>query len=287
MAKKAKKAYAGDPGDEHVEKIVVETPVMEAPPVVEQPKRREPKKEVINDWEIKDRTYLLKDGTTPLTYSIKSSKLFYFDKEKGYEREIQLTENQNTPFVDEFKGQIRPGRIIFRNGVLQIPAGKVNFQKFMSIYHPSANKIWYEVRPAIKAASHLEVLNVELDAMIEARNLDVDMVEAIMRVQLGSKVSKMTSKELKRDVLLFAKQSPKLFLDLCKDENIHIRNIGIKATEMGILKLSNDQRTFTWASNGRKLMNVPFNEHPYSALASWFKTDEGMEVLQYVEKELK
>ena len=35
-----------------------------------------------------------------------------------------------------------------------------------------------------------------------------------------------------------------------------------------------------------KLMTVPFNEHPYSALAAYFKTDEGMEVLRAVEKQL-
>jgi len=34
-------------------------------------------------------------------------------------------------------------------------------------------------------------------------------------------------------------------------------------------------------------MNVPYNEHPYSALAAWFKTDEGMSVLQSIEKQLK
>ena len=53
-----------------------------------------------------------------------------------------------------------------------------------------------------------------------------------------------------------------------------------------IIKLSSDQRTFTWGSNGRKLMNVPFEEHPYSALAAWFKTDEGMEIFSNIEKRL-
>ena len=96
----------------------------------------------------------------------------------------------------------------------------------------------------------------------------------------------MSSKELKRDLLLYAKKNPRLFLDLVNDENVVLRNFGIKATEMGILKLSQDQRTFTWASNGRKLMNVPFDEHPYSALASWFKTDEGMEIYSNIEKRL-
>ena len=54
-----------------------------------------------------------------------------------------------------------------------------------------------------------------------------------------------------------------------------------------IIKLSTDQRTFTWASNDRKLMTVPFDEHPYSAMAQFFKTDEGLEVFKSIEKKLK
>jgi len=108
-----------------------------------------------------------------------------------------------------------------------------------------------------------------------------------MRVEIGSKVSSMSSKELKRDLLIYAKRNPGLFLDLVNDENVMLRNFGIRATEMGIIKLSADQRTFTWGSNSRKLMTVPFDEHPYSALAAWFKTDEGMEIYQNIEKRLK
>ena len=78
-----------------------------------------------------------------------------------------------------------------------------------------------------------------------------------------------------------------MFLELANDENINIRNVGIKATEMNLIALSNDQRTFTWVSTGRKLLTVPFDENPYSALAAWFKTDEGVEVYQTIEKRLK
>ena len=53
-----------------------------------------------------------------------------------------------------------------------------------------------------------------------------------------------------------------------------------------ILSLSSDNRTFSYAATGRKLMTVPFDEHPYSALAAYFKTDEGMEVLNAIEKRL-
>ena len=93
--------------------------------------------------------------------------------------------------------------------------------------------------------------------------------------------------KLKRDVLVMAKRKPAEFLQLATDENVHLRNIGIKAAEANIIKLSGDNRSFSWASNGRKLFTVPFNEHPYSALASWFKTDEGLEVFGAIEKKLK
>ena len=84
-----------------------------------------------------------------------------------------------------------------------------------------------------------------------------------------------------------AKRNPGLFIELAQDENVHLRNTGIRAVENNLITLSQDQRTFYFTENNRKLMTVPFNEHPYSALASWFKTDEGMDVLRYIEKALK
>lgn len=94
----------------------------------------------------------------------------------------------------------------------------------------------------------------------------------------------MTSKELKRDLMLLAKSNPALFISLANDENVELRSFGIRAVEAGILSISPDQKTFMWASNGKKLMTVPFEEHPYSALARWFKTDEGMQVYSSIEK---
>ncbi len=75
----------------------------------------EPKKPT---WEIKDRVYVLKDGKTPLSKSIRSANVFWFDEEKGYEREIKYCENQRSCFVDEMQGEQRLSHIIFRNGVL-------------------------------------------------------------------------------------------------------------------------------------------------------------------------
>ena len=202
---------------------------------------------------------------------IRSANIYWFDEEKGYERELKYCQNQRTCFVDEMKGDQRLEHIIFRSGSLFV----------------EKNKVFYEHIPNAVAANEIDILEMEIEALNAAQNLDIDMAEAVMRVELGSKVSKMSSKELKRDLLLYAKRNPGLFLELVNDENVLLRNFGIRATEMGILKLSTDQRTFSWGSNDRKLMNVPFDEHPYSALAAWFKTDEGMEIYSNIEKRLK
>ena len=269
--------------------VVNEFKEVKTPEVVEQPKKEtmvmetpKPKK---NKWEIKDRVYHLK-GKTPISKLIKGSGIYWFDEEKGYERELKHTSNQVTCFVDEMKGDQRLEHIIFRNGTLSVPRNKVVLQKLLSLYHPLKNVIYQEHKPAAIAEDQVGVIELEIEALNAAINLDIDMAEAVMRVEIGSKVSKMSSKELKRDLLLYAKKNPGLFLELVNDENVVLRNFGIRATEMGIIKLSGDQRNFMWGSNDRKLCTVPFDEHPYSALAAWFKTDEGMEIYSNIEKRL-
>ena len=280
MAKKAKTkaSYQGDPGDEHIETVA---------PVVETPKPKVKVETKKPTWEIKDRIYYLKGGKKPLSRSIKSANIYWFDEEKGYERELKYCQNQKTSFVDEMKGDQRLEHIIFRSGALFIPKEKTVLQKLMSLYHPDKNKMYEEYMPKRIAEDEVNYLEMEIEALNAAQGLDIDTAEAVMRVEVGSKVSEMSSKELKRDLLLYAKRNPLLFLELVNDENVVLRNFGIRATEMGLLKLSSDQRTFSWGSNGRKLMNVPFDEHPYSALAFWFKTDEGMEIFANIEKQLQ
>jgi len=271
------------------EPIVEETVVVEEQPVAqEQPKVEAPKIKARpkNNWEVKDRMYYLKGDKKPLSYSIRSSNLFWFDEEKGYEREVKYCQNQRTVFVDEMKGDQRLEHIVFRSGALFVEKEKTTLQKFLSLYHPHNGVLFEEHDPVEIAEDELDWLEFEVEALSIAREMDIDMAEAILRVEMGSKVNKLSSKELKRDLLLFARNNPQLFLELTTDDNVQLRNFGIKAVEEGIIKLSADQRYFIWGSTNRKIMTVPFDEHPYTALAHWFKTDEGMEIYSNIEKRL-
>jgi hypothetical protein len=244
------------------------------------------------NWEVKDRTYILLGPHSPLTYTISSRHsrrfpLLWFDEETKEQRELRYATNQNSPFVDEQKGEATLGHIMFKNGTLTVSKEKQNLQKLLSIFHPMLNKKYREFDAVLIAVDELDTLEMELEAMTAAKAMDIDQAEAILRVEIGSKVSKMASKEIKRDLLIFAKRNPSLFLDLVNDENIQLRNFAIKACEANIIKLSPDQRDFKWATNGKKLMTVPFDENPYSAMAAFFKTDEGIEIFQSIEKKLQ
>ncbi len=271
-------------------KIKKEEVVIDIPTAVMEP----PKKEKItpkDTWEVKDRTYVLTGDKTPLTYKIPSRHttrhaLLWYDPKTREQREIRYATNQNSPFKDEQKGEATLGHIVFRDGALLVKKEKEALQKILSLYHPLKGQRYREVDEVVQAQDDLMDLELEIDALNMARTVDIDQAEAILRVEVGSKVGDMSSKEIKRDLLVFAKKNPKLFIDLANDENVQLRNFAIKATEAGIIKLSSDQRTFMWASNQMKLMTVPFDEHPYSAMAQFFKTDEGLEVFKSIEKKL-
>ena len=270
---------------EVVEQVFVTTEVIEEK-VIPVKEELEPAKP---EWEIKDRIYYLSGSHTPLTLTIpgkhtRKHALLYFDPITGKQKELRYATNHDSPFKEEQKGEATMGHIQFKNGDLKVPKEKQNLQRLLSLYHPLKGRIYEEFDPEEEAYDDLEMLDIQTDAAIIAREMDVDEAEAILRVEIGSGVKDMSSKEIKRDLRLFANANPELFLELAQDENVGLRNIAIKATEAGVISLSQDQRTFSWASNGRKLMNVPFDENPYSAMAAYFKTDEGGEVFRSIEK---
>jgi hypothetical protein len=243
-------------------------------------------------WEVKDRNYYLTNDYSPLTYTLRSKHtrrfpLMYFDSDKGHQRELRYATNMPSPFVDEQTGMATLEHIVFENGTLFVPKEKQSLQKLLSLYHPDRNKRYRELDVVEIAEDELSEIEHEIEALNIAKDLEVDHMEAILRVEMGSSVSEMSSKEIKRDLLIFAKKNPVLFLELVNDENVELRNFAIKAVEANIIKLSGDQRTFAWGSNGKKLMTVPFDENPYSAMAAWFKTDEGVEVYKSIDKKLK
>jgi len=157
----------------------------------------------IDTWEYKDRSYYLLGSKTPLTYTVmsKHSRRYpcvYFDKEKGYERELRYATNQKSIFVDEQKGAATLSHIVFAEGHLYVKKEKRNLQEFLA-KHPHNGVLFAEFDPVVQAEDQYDYLEMELEAMNIATSMDIDQLEAILRVEIGTSVNKLSSKELKRD----------------------------------------------------------------------------------------
>jgi hypothetical protein len=246
--------------------------------------------DVEKGWEIKDRTYVLTGNRSPISWTIQTKHtarkpLLYFDEATGINREIRYATNQRSLFVDGQDGAVTLSHVMFLDGVLYVPKEEQNLQKLLSLYHPERNKLWEEVDEVREAENEIDVLELELEALNLVNEIDIEHLEAIMRTELGSTVASLSSKELKRDAYRFAKSQPVLFLELVQDEDIKLRNLANRAVEVGILQLTDDNTVFKFA-NGKKVLTVPFEQHPYAALAQYFKTDEGVDLMKSITKKL-
>ncbi len=242
------------------------------------------------NWEIKDRTYILANGKSPISWTIQTKHtarkpLLWFDEENGINREIRYTTNQKSLFVDEQDGAATLAHAVFLDGTMYVPKEDQNLQKLLSLYHPQKNELWTEIDEVQEAKDEIDILELELEALNLVHEIDIEHLEAIMRTELGSSVAKLSSKELKRDAYKFAKSNPNLFLELAEDEDIKLRNLANRAVEVGILQLTDDNTVFKFA-NGKKVLTVPFEQHPYAALAQYFKTDEGVDLMKSITKKL-
>ena len=138
--------------------------------------------------EFKDKFYYLVTGRTPLTYTIPSRHtrrypLMYFDKEKGYQRELRYATNQKSPFKDEQVGEATLQHIIFENGTLLVRASQPNLQKFLDV-HPHKGVVFQEHKPQEVAEDQFDDLELEIAALNIAYEMDIEQSEAILRVCL-------------------------------------------------------------------------------------------------------
>lgn len=240
-----------------------------------------------------DKTYKLKSNATPISFTLPSRNtsrypLLYFDEEKNINRPLRYARNQKSPFEDEQDGNFLLEPIIFDDGFLTVPRTNPVLQQFLH-YHPLNGNAFVEVNKTVDAAKEVEDLNFEVDALIEARQLSIEQLEVVSRVMFQKDVTTVSTAELRRDVLIYAKKEPKSFLEILNDPLLKLQSNVQLFFAHNLLQFRNGQREvwFNTKSNKKKMMSIPFGEDPYETVALFLKSDEGIEVLKFLEISLK
>jgi hypothetical protein len=236
-----------------------------------------------------DKVYRLTRNAAPLSFMLPTknssrSPLMWFDEEKGFNRALRYARNQKSPFEDEQDGNFILEPVIFENGLLRVSKENQVLQQFLH-YHPMNGKKFIEVNNEKDASQEVEYLNYEVDALIEARNLDVAQLENVCRVLFGKNVSKMSTAELKRDVLVFAKRDPRSFLEAIKDpELMHSANIQRFFDDGMLTTRRNDSEVwYNTPTNKTKMLTIPYGQDKVTAASTFLKSDDGLEALTMLE----
>jgi len=242
--------------------------------------------------EPKDRTYLLKLQEAPLSYYIAHKdtprkRLLYYDEETNANHPLRYARNSRSPFQDDQDANVIVEPIVFEDGVLTVPKSNPVLQEFL-YYHPGNNTEFYEFDAERDAQEDVKELFSEIDALLLARDLadkDLSTLEAIARLVLNGNVDLMSSAEIKRDMMLFAKRYPQDFMEAASDPLLKVNNMAARAFSTGYFTFrGNKDIHFNLKDNKKRLMTVPFGHDHIHALASHLQSDEGIELFKFLEE---
>ena len=242
--------------------------------------------------EPKDKVYKLKNNAMPLSYVLasrntKSFPLMYFDESKNQNRALRYASNQKSCFEDEQDGNAIIEPVIFENGFLSVPRTNPVLQQFM-FYHPLKNNVFVEVDKEMDAGKDVEKYNREADALIEARKLTIDMLENVYRILFSKDPTLVSTNELRRDIFIQAKKDPVGFMNVINDPDLHLQANVHLFFDNKLLVLKNQERDvfFNTNSTKKKMLSLNYGDDPYSVVATYLKTDEGVDILKLLESSL-
>ena len=237
------------------------------------------------------KIYILKREVAPLSYILASQHsrrfpLLHFDEETGVNRPLRYARNQRTAFMDDQDGNAILEPIIFEDGFLTVEKENQVLQQFLAL-HPGNGKVFSELDKAKEAQELVDDMQIEIDALLAAREMSLETKLAVARVLFGTQVENMSSAEINRDVLYFAKNNPHNLLEILDDPNLEIQNNIAQFISGGFLTLDPKSIYMKSGKTNRKLLSLPFGEDPMYILSSWMQSDEGLETYKSLCKKIK
>lgn len=240
-----------------------------------------------------DKLYKLTRNAAPLSFMLPTRHsrrfpLLYFDESQGTNRTLRYARNQKSPFEDEQDGNVIMEPVIFEDGFLRVPKNNPVLQEFLH-YHPLNGKKFVEVNEEKDAAEEVNQFNIEVDALIEARKLTISQVENIGRVLLGIDTSRVTTAELRRDILIYVKRDPSGFMKMVNDPMLKLQSKVKLFFDKSLLSFRNKRKEvwFNTTNNKKKMLTVPYGEDPLYIVSSYLQSDDGLEHLKMLESVLE
>jgi hypothetical protein len=104
----------------------------------------------------------------------------------------------------------------------------------------------------------------------------------------GKDPSTISTAELKRDILVFAKNDPSGFLATLNDPELQFQDKIRQFFAEKLLALRNNDKEvwFNTPTNKKKMVSIPFGESPYDVAGHYLSSDDGIDFLKMLETNL-
>jgi len=218
-------------------------------------------------------------------YMITMSGITVFDKENNEVREIRYCPNEQSIYKKEQSEFAVRSPIIFVGGRLIVRRDQPNLLEFMNIHPDNVSKggtLFKEVNKEVKA--NIEVKNEFLiaDAVSMIRDKDIQDLLAVA-LSLGINVDRPVD-EVKHDLLVFAKKSPKSFIDSFDNPSVEMKALIRQAQRMQVVKLDPDG--VKWFDTNKLIISVPAGKKSIDVFLRYCLTESAVPVVEEMEKQL-
>tara|TARA_R110002072_G_scaffold14123_8_gene58984 strand:- start:203 stop:952 length:750 start_codon:yes stop_codon:yes gene_type:complete len=226
------------------------------------------------------KVYRLKKDMAPLSYMLPSRHssrypLMWFDEENGINKPLRYARNQKSPFEDEQDGNAILETIVFEDGMLTVQRDNQVLQEFLAL-HPQKDNIYEEVNNEKDAAKELEYYNSELDAQILAKELPLEKLLIVAKAIFGSSVDRMTTPEIKRDILVYAKYNSQEFTDAVNDPMLDLQHTVDLFFDERLLSSKGNSVYYNLKNNKKLMLAIPPNVERSFVVASFLQSDDGL-----------
>jgi hypothetical protein len=218
-------------------------------------------------------------------YKIRQKSVLVFDEGQGYNREIRYARGERSIFVDEQSTTARRETIVFRDKNLLVNPNQPELLAYLRA-HPdnvaNGGRVFNEVNNQSTAEEDVENEFLVHDAIGLIRSA---AIEELMPMVLSYGIdSTMSSMEIKKELLKFAKGNPKNFMELYDSPVVQIKADVLTAIDFQILLAKADG--MYWGDNNALICPTPMGQNSVEVFTRFLMTDRGNSVRDELQRQI-
>lgn len=205
---------------------------------------------------------------------------------------IRYSVNEESIIKSEQSQFVELTDIIITNGSLRVFEDKPTLLEYLRLCNwnkdnPNRVKgkthIFYEYNPEKVAAELIEAEELEIDARHKAKHMDFEELSQLA-LGVGMNVNR-SAKEIRHDMMLFAKTKPREFMESLDNPKIKRRVEVLEAIELGILRKEQRAIYMKETLEDVSICVIPVGQDPVDYFTEWTLSEkEGEEAFKIVMK---